>query len=110
MPPSISCVVQLNSLIAIVLMSLGAALIVAAPLALLPVPTLTGVAAVTFVLGPFVNAERAALSTRSRWARSAGPRSRHSSRGWSPVWSPILPTDGSITRCSVADPSATGRP
>lgn len=56
MPPSISCVVQLYSLIAIVLMSLGAALIVAAPLALLPVPTLTGVAAVTFVLGPFVNA------------------------------------------------------
>ncbi|WP_435203214.1 DUF418 domain-containing protein [Janibacter sp. GS2] len=63
---------QLYSLIAIVLMSLGATLVVAAPLALLPLPTLTGVAAVTFVVGPFVNAA----------ARGALDPSRVTSRAW----------------------------
>lgn len=47
---------QLGTFVAIVLMSLGATLIVAAPLALLPVPALAATTVVVFVAGPFVNA------------------------------------------------------
>lgn len=53
---------QLHTFVAIVLMSLGATLVVAAPLALLPVPALAVGAVVTFAVGPVVNAAaRAAL-------------------------------------------------
>lgn len=47
---------QLGTFVAIVLMSLGATMIVAAPLALLPVPALAITAVVIFVAGPLVNA------------------------------------------------------
>ncbi len=47
---------QLYSGIAIVLMSLGATLVVASPLALLPVPALAGTAVVSFAVGPWVTA------------------------------------------------------
>lgn len=54
---------QLHSFIAIVLMSLGATLAVAAPLALLPAPVVAATAVTTFVVGPWLNAAaRAALS------------------------------------------------
>lgn len=54
---------QLRSYVAIVLMSLGATLVVAAPLSLLPVPVVAATAAGTFVAGPWVNAAaRGALS------------------------------------------------
>lgn len=47
---------QLGTFVAIVLMSLGATLVVASPLALLPVPALAATTAVTFAVGPWVNA------------------------------------------------------
>lgn len=47
---------QLDTFVAIVLMSLGATLAVAAPLALLPVPVLVALATLTFAIGPAVNA------------------------------------------------------
>ena len=47
---------QLHTFVAIVFMSLGATLIVAAPLALLPVPVVAGVAALTYLVGPAVGA------------------------------------------------------
>lgn len=54
---------QLHTFVAIVLMSLGATLVVAAPLALLPVPALAVGAVLTFAVGPAVNAAaRAALA------------------------------------------------
>lgn len=62
---------QLYSGIAIVLMSLGATLIVASPLALLPVPSLVGVTAVIFVAGPWVNAAARDALDPSRIASSA---------------------------------------
>lgn len=53
---------QLHSFIAIVLMSLGVTLALAAPLALLPVGGVAAAVVVTFVAGPWVNAAaRAAL-------------------------------------------------
>lgn len=47
---------RLDTFVAIVLMSLGATLVVAAPLVLLPVPVLAVGAALTFAVGPVVNA------------------------------------------------------
>lgn len=47
---------QLHTFVAIVLMSLGATLVVASPLALLPVPVVAATAAITFAIGPAVNA------------------------------------------------------
>lgn len=47
---------QLHTFVAIVLMSLGATLVVASPLALLPVPVVAATAAITFAVGPAVNA------------------------------------------------------
>lgn len=47
---------QLGTFVAIVLQSLGATLVVASPLALLPVLPLAATAVTTFVAGPFVNA------------------------------------------------------
>lgn len=46
----------LGTFVAIVLMSLGATLVVAAPLALLPIPAVGSLAVVVFAVGPFVNA------------------------------------------------------
>ena len=46
----------LHTFVAIVLMSLGATLMVAAPLALLPVPAVGAIAAAVFAAGPWVNA------------------------------------------------------
>lgn len=48
--------VQLGTFVAIVLMSLGATLIIASPLALLPAPALAITTVVVFVAGPLVNA------------------------------------------------------
>ncbi|MGO1167227.1 MAG: DUF418 domain-containing protein [Janibacter sp.] len=47
---------QLHTFVAIVLMSLGATLVVAAPLALLPVPVLGVASVLVFAVGPAVNA------------------------------------------------------
>lgn len=47
---------QLGTFVAIVLMSLGLTLVVAAPLALLPLPGVAGAATLTFLGAPFVNA------------------------------------------------------
>ncbi|WP_068262485.1 DUF418 domain-containing protein [Janibacter limosus] len=47
---------QLGTFVAIVLMSLGATLVVASPLALLPVPILAVTTVATFAIGPWVNA------------------------------------------------------
>ena len=62
---------QLYSGIAIVLMSLGATLIVAAPLALLPVPAIVGAAAITFAAGPWANAAARDALDPARLASSA---------------------------------------
>lgn len=62
---------QLHTFVAIVLMSLGATLVVAAPFALLPVRVLAGVALLTFAVGPVVNAAaRAALDLTRVYSRA----------------------------------------
>lgn len=62
---------QLHSGVAIVLMSLGATLVVASPLALLPVPALTATTVVTFAVGPWITATARESFDPARIASSA---------------------------------------
>lgn len=62
---------QLYSRIAIVLMSLGATLVLAAPAALLPVPALAGTTVITFAAGPWINAAARDALDPARAASSA---------------------------------------
>ncbi|WP_338748982.1 acyltransferase family protein [Janibacter alittae] len=62
---------QLHTFVAIVLQSLGATLVVAAPLTLLSATVLTGLAVVTFAAGPAVNAAARAVLDPARVSSDA---------------------------------------
>lgn len=64
---------QLHTFVAIVLMSLGATLVVAAPLAFLPVPVLAAAAVLAFAVGPAVGAAARAAVDPTRVHSDAWP-------------------------------------